>query len=159
MEANEVGINSLSSKEDLMSSTATQNSNRSMTEINIPPLIDVCLVLLIIIMLVTPIILKGFNVAPPPRATEEELGHARIVRHLLVTLTADGRIRLNQEEIPKEVLLSRLQDLLLRPTNRKTVYFTGEDEVSYNLAIEIMDIIRRAGATVVGVILDPVETA
>ncbi len=88
------------------------------SEINVTPLIDVCLVLLIVFMLVTPLLIRGQAVVLPETERPQTLGESP--RELLLTLTADGRLLLGQAQIARETLAAHLsavvqeRDLLIR---------------------------------------------
>lgn len=135
-------------------------SSESMSDINVTPFIDVCLVLLIIFMIVTPIIVLGFDVNVPPKASEEEMDKyaASLSQQLIVTLTSDGRIKLNQEEVPKVTLLTRIQDLFDRRGGKRLIFFNAEDDVLYGNAVEVMDILKEAGAETIGIVPETIET-
>ncbi|MBN2382927.1 biopolymer transporter ExbD [bacterium] len=135
-------------------------ASESMSEINVTPFIDVCLVLLIIFMIVTPIILKGFDVSVPPKATEDEMKTyaASLSQQLIITLTSDGRIKLNQVEIAKAALLSEIKNTFERRGGKKLIFFNAEDDVLYGLAVEVMDILRLAGAETIGIVPETIKT-
>jgi len=130
-------------------------SSSAISQINVTPFIDVCLVLLIIFMVITPMILKGFDVSIPPKANEQDNynNHTYFNRQLILTVTAEGRILLNQEEIIAELLKSRLHDLF-QLRRDKVIFFNAEDAVPYGLTVQIMDITRAAGAETIGIITE-----
>jgi len=134
-------------------------ASESMSEINVTPFIDVCLVLLIIFMIVTPIILKGFDVNVPPKASDEEQQKyaSALSQQLIISVTSDGRIKLNQEDITKGSLLAKLKDTFDRRGGKKVIFFNAEDEVPYGLAVEIMDILRLAGAETIGIVPETIK--
>jgi biopolymer transport protein ExbD len=135
-------------------------ASESMSEINVTPFIDVCLVLLIIFMIVTPIVLKGFDVNVPPKASEEDMKKysSSLSQQLILTLTSDGRIKINQEEIPsKQVLLTRVKDLFQARGGKRVIFFNAEDDVLYGMAVEVMDVLRQAGAETIGIVPETIK--
>lgn len=132
--------------------------SESMSEINVTPFIDVCLVLLIIFMIVTPMVLMGFDVNVPPKATDEEMQtYKSLSEQLILTLTSDGRIKLNQEDIPMTLLLSRIKDVFERRGGKNVIFFNAEEEVLYGNAVEVMDILRQAGAETIGIVPETIK--
>lgn len=131
----------------------------SMSEINVTPFIDVCLVLLIIFMIVTPIVLKGFNVNIPPKASDEEQKQfaQALSQQIILTLTSDGRIKLNQEEVPRQALLSRIVDLFERRGGKRVIFFNAEDDVLYGNAVDAMDVLRQAKAETIGIVIETIK--
>lgn len=131
----------------------------SMSDMNVTPFIDVCLVLLIIFMIVTPIILKGFDVNVPPKASDEDLAKFKksLSQQLILTITSDGRINLNQEDIEKPFLVKRIKDLFERRGGKKIIFFNAENDVNYGLAVEVMDMLRQAGAETIGIVRETIK--
>jgi biopolymer transport protein ExbD len=135
-------------------------AGRARSEINVTPLVDVVLVLLIIFMVVTPLLQMGYDVtvpkkadptAPPPRSQDQ----------IVVSVTGDNRIFLNKEPVPLEQLPVRLGSVL-KNRSKATVFFSANDRVGYGLAVRVLDVVRSSGATNIGIIeefIDPREVA
>lgn len=124
------------------------------SEINVTPLVDVVLVLLIIFMVVTPLLQMGYDVNVPPKATAE--ASAVISKEqLVVTQVSAEKIFLNREQIDPKQLPLRLTEIL-RHRRDKTVFFSADDELNYGIVMETMDVIRNAGAERLGIITDKV---
>ena len=122
------------------------------SEINVTPLVDVVLVLLIIFMVVTPLLQMGYDVNVPPKATAE--ASAVISKEqLVVTQVSADKIFLNREQIDAKQLPIRLTEIL-KHRRDKTVFFSADDELNYGLVMETMDVIRNAGAERLGIITD-----
>ncbi len=122
---------------------------RILSEINVTPLVDVMLVLLIIFMVTTPLLQRGTDVELPQAATAEVKEEDR----LTLTLTRESRIFLNNEEVPRGALLARLKALAAARKDR-LVYFRGDASVPYGTVIEVMDALKGAGIETVGMITE-----
>lgn len=121
---------------------------RILSEINVTPLVDVTLVLLIIFMVTTPMLQRGTDVQLPQAQQSELKEEERIT----LTLTREGRLYLNNQEIPRADLRSRL--MALTRDRERVVHFRGDAQVPYGLVIEVMDALKAAGIETVGMITE-----
>lgn len=122
----------------------------TLSEINIIPLVDVILVLLLIFMLTAPLMHRGIDVNLPrsggkPTAVEERM---------VLTLTKDRGIFLNDQPIPAALLESRLRDVVRNRSDR-TLYLKADQGLSYGFVVETMDRVRRAGVEKLGMVTEP----
>src|SRR5688572_31500871 len=124
------------------------------SEINITPLVDVVLVLLIIFMVVTPLLQMGYDVKVPPKAQVDTPQPP--ADQLIVSLTAGNRLYLNKEEMNPQTLALRL-DEILKNRRDKTVFFSAEDGSTYGRVVQVMDLMRTAGVKTIGIVLDTVS--
>jgi biopolymer transport protein TolR len=122
------------------------------SEINVTPLVDVMLVLLIIFMILQPMLQMGYEVNVPPNAPANVLQEAN-PDQIIVSLTATNEVYLNKERVDRQNLPIRLQEVLRNRGNRP-VFFSCEDVVKYDEAMKIMDIVRSNGAKNIGIVLD-----
>jgi biopolymer transport protein TolR len=121
---------------------------RILSEINVTPMVDVTLVLLIIFMVTTPMLQRGTDVQLPQAQQSELKEEERIT----LTLTREGRLYLNNQEIPRADLRSRL--MALTRDRERVVHFRGDAQVPYGLVIEVMDALKAAGIETVGMITE-----
>lgn len=117
--------------------------------INVTPLVDVILVVLIIFMMVTPMMMKTFWLNVPkkvePDAAQEAGEDDEANSPLVMLVSKDGTIRINEHVIAKNEIKTRLPRLLAAKDN-KVLYFDASDEAPYRVAVEAMDLSRAAGA-------------
>jgi biopolymer transport protein TolR len=118
-------------------------------EINVTPLIDVVLVLLIIFMVLTPSMLKHLTAAVPRKS--EEVASPVSDTAIVVSLTAKRELSINSEPIAVELLAEKLSERL-RNVRQKVVFFKAEDEAPYGEVIHLMDLARGAGAETLAVV-------
>jgi biopolymer transport protein TolR len=119
-------------------------------EINVTPLIDVVLVLLIIFMVMTPVMLKELVAKVPQKQTENvplPPGESTIV----VELDAHDQLSLNGEPLAPEMLSGKVGDRLAHD-RAKVVFFKIADQANYGQAVRIMDICKGAGAKTLGIV-------
>lgn len=118
------------------------------SEINVTPLIDVVLVLLIIFMVLTPSMLKHLTANVPKKSEESSpVSEAAIV----VEYTAKRELSVNAEPVSPEVLREKLIERL-RGARQKVIFFKAEDEAPYGEVVRLMDIARGAGAQTLAVV-------
>jgi len=124
------------------------------SDINITPLVDVVLVLLIIFMVITPLLQMGYDVKVPPRTNQPNPGPPP-TDLLIVSLTPQNKIYLNKEEVTPQVLSLRLTEILKNRSN-KTIFFSGDDAANYGEVMNVMDRCRNAGAKNIGIVMEAV---
>jgi len=120
---------------------------RPRSDINITPLIDVLLVLIVIFMVITPTNQKGFETnIPQPAPPKDERERPET---LILSLDRMGAIRLNQEILEHSVLFARLQDVFRTRADR-TLFVQADQEVLFNEVAQLIDTAKGAGADRIG---------
>jgi biopolymer transport protein TolR len=119
-------------------------------EINVTPLIDIVLVLLIIFMVMTPVMLKEI-VAKVPQKQTENLPQPPGENPIVVELDAHDGLALNGEAVAPEALAARVGERLSHD-RQKVVFFKVDDDANYGRAVRIMDICKGAGARTLGIV-------
>jgi biopolymer transport protein TolR len=127
------------------------DGRRPMTDINVTPLVDVMLVLLIIFMVTAPLIQSGVKV-DLPRASAQQMEHSE--EKLVLTITRDRRILLGNTEIRASELETRLASNA-RIQKDKELYLHADRSLPYGQVVEIMAVARRAGVESLGMITEP----
>jgi biopolymer transport protein ExbD len=119
------------------------------SDINVTPLVDVVLVLLIIFMVMTPMMLKDLDVAVPEKA-DVSVTNPTTVTQIVVSLTREGDVLINREPINLSQLSEKIHDLI-SVRAEKLVFFDIDDEAKYGDAAHVMDVCRGAGAKTLGI--------
>lgn len=121
-------------------------------DINVTPLVDIVLVLLIIFMVITPLLSKQLPIEVPQKAEIDE-PPAETKDQLFIKLFEDGHVELNKNEVSLEELETKLLDTLAsKKKKERVVFFDGEDYAAYGNAVAVMDIAKGAGAETIGMI-------
>jgi biopolymer transport protein TolR len=127
------------------------------SDINVTPLVDVVLVLLIIFMVITPVVQMGYLVKVPPKAPAN-LPPSAVQDQIILRLIGDGRVMINKEEMTTEQFPGRVRDIL-RGNTAKMVFFSGSRDVDYETTMKFLDVARASGAKNIGIIVeDPAST-
>ncbi|MFP2925719.1 ExbD/TolR family protein [Pyxidicoccus sp. 3LG] len=121
------------------------------SEINVTPLVDVVLVLLIIFMVVTPLLEKDILVRVPDTEVEEQQPPDPDDQQLVVQLDKDGGYSINTEKIQPADYVARLKRMLnAKKPDEKIVFFMADDATNYGRLIVALDGAKAAGAKVLG---------
>ena len=122
----------------------------SLAEINIIPLVDVVLVLLLIFMLTAPMMYRGIDVNLPRAAAKPTAVEERMV----LTVTKEQGLYLNDRRITAAGLDDALREAFRTRTD-KTLYLKADSGLAYGAVIETMDQVRRAGIERLGMVTEP----
>ena len=125
------------------------------SDINVTPLVDVVLVLLIIFMVITPVVQMGYLVRVPPKAPAN-LPPSAIQDQIVLRLTSGNRVFINKEEVSLDQFPNRIRDILHGNTS-KMVFFSGGRDVDYESTMSFLDLARSAGCKNIGIIVEDVS--
>ena len=120
--------------------------------INITPLVDVVLVLLIIFMVIQPMLQVGYEVETPPEiksATPPPQNNEQVI----IRMDADGKTYINREEVPRGRFAERLRTAMTG-REKKLAFFAADGELTYEKVVEFMDLCRNNGAQKLGIVFD-----
>ncbi|HUM10449.1 MAG TPA: biopolymer transporter ExbD [Myxococcaceae bacterium] len=132
------------------------SEGRPNSDINVTPLVDVVLVLLIIFMVVTPLLEKDIQVRVPDD-TETEVLPEDMQDQLVVSIDPTGQIKLNSEPLDDEAYKTRIKRALAAKSyEEKLVFFLPDDKAPYPRVVQVLDWSRAAGAYILGVVTEPV---
>jgi len=121
------------------------------SEINVTPLVDVCLVLLIIFMVVTPMLQKGVNVALPETPTPEKMPENQ--KQLAVSIKSDGSVYVSQNYVLDKDLAGTFRQVHEGNPDREVVV-KGDKRLAYKEVRKLMKTINEAGFTRVGLVTE-----
>ncbi|MBV9476971.1 MAG: biopolymer transporter ExbD [Acidobacteria bacterium] len=127
------------------------------SDINVTPLVDVVLVLLIIFMVITPVVQMGYLVKVPPKAPAN-IPPSAVQDQIILRLTADNKAMINKEEMPIEQFPNRIREVL-RGNTSKMVFFSGSRDVDYEHTMSFLDLARMSGAKNIGIIVEDPSAA
>ena len=122
----------------------------SLAEINIIPLVDVVLVLLLIFMLTAPMMYRGIDVNLPKAAARP----TAVEERMILTVTKDRTLYLNDKPLSLATLETQLRDAFKGRTDR-TLYLKADAGLAYGAVVETMDRVRRAGIERLGMVTEP----
>jgi biopolymer transport protein TolR len=121
-------------------------------EINVTPLVDVMLVLLIIMMIIAPLLQQGVSLRLPTAGNSGEKPETQ--DQTVLAIDASKRYYVNTREVQKSELTRRIQELL-ETKSQKIVIIKADDDVEYGAVMEAMDSLRAVGIEDLGLITDP----
>lgn len=128
-------------------------SHRALADINITPLVDVVLVLLIIFMVTAPILQSGIELSVPKTKTVKEITEERLV----ISIDRQQRVFLGNDPININEISSRLQHKIRDPQNQ-SVFLRADEEVPFGAFATVMDAVKQAGISNVSIVTQPLDT-
>jgi biopolymer transport protein ExbD/biopolymer transport protein TolR len=134
----------------------TSNSGQtrtSLAEINITPLVDVVMVLLVIFMITAPVLQSGIEVAVPKTRTVKEITEQRTV----LTIDRDQRIFLGDQPVNIHELAQKLTPAGSDPAHQ-VIYLRADAAIPFGAFASVMDAVKQAGITNISIVTQPLET-
>jgi biopolymer transport protein ExbD len=126
------------------------------SDINVTPMADVMLVLLIIFMVVTPMLQKGQSVELARTKNPIDMKEADRDDAVLITLTRDSKIYLGQDKVSIDALATKVNDLLASKLEKK-VFVKCDLRAKYGDVVQVVDNIRNAGVDQVGLLTERID--
>ena len=133
--------------------SAQGRTQTSLAEINITPLVDVVLVLLVIFMITAPVLQSGIEVNVPKTRTVREI----TVPRLVVTVTRDQEVYLGDQPVNLHDLADRLHQQNTDPS-KQIIYLRADERVPFGAFATVMDAIKQAGITNISIVTQPVNS-
>jgi biopolymer transport protein ExbD len=127
------------------------------SDINVTPMVDVMLVLLIIFMVITPMLQKGTNVELAKTHNPIPMEDADKEDAVLVAITRDGKIFFDTEQVSPETLVTRVQDKLSSRADKR-IYIKADGHANYGKVVEVVDDVRSAGVDQLGLLTEQITT-
>jgi len=130
-----------------------QKAPGMVADINVTPMVDVMLVLLIIFIVITPMLSKGISVDMAVALNPSAMQDADKEDAVLVAIARDGKTYLGTEQMPPEALPGKVKDLLTNRLN-KTVYVRSDARARYERVVDVVDNLRSAGVDNIGLLTE-----
>lgn len=125
----------------------------TLSEINVTPLVDVMLVLLIIFMITAPMMQQGLEVQLPVAGG---MTQPALEKEIVLTVTKDGTIYLNQSVYALDALQPKLQALYKNRRDQR-LFLRADTNVPYGVVVRVMDEVKKAGVLQLGMITQPLS--
>ena len=133
--------------------TNNGQTRTSLAEINITPLVDVVLVLLVIFMITEPVLQSGIEVNVPKTKTVQQITEQRMV----VTIDREDNIYLNDQPVNIHDLPVKLHQAGVDPAHQ-SIYLRSDEHVSFGNFASVMDAVKQSGITNVSIVTQPLDT-
>jgi biopolymer transport protein ExbD/biopolymer transport protein TolR len=131
---------------------ARGRTQSSLADINVTPLVDVVLVLLIIFMITAPVLQSGIEVAVPHTKTVKEITEERLV----VTIDRNQNVFLNSQPVNINQIGQRIHDKVRDPEGQ-SIYVRADENVPFGAFATVMDAVKQSGITNVSIVTQPLE--
>jgi len=128
----------------------------AVSEINVTPMVDIMLVLLIIFMVVTPMLQKGHPVDKPKAEFPREMADAEKEDAVVIAITRDGKLFLGATQVAQDEVTTKVKDMI---ANRepKTVYLSSDARAKYGDVVKVVDNVRAAGVEQLGLLTEKLD--
>jgi len=128
----------------------------TMADINVTPMIDVLLVLIIIFMVITPLTPKGLDALVPQPNPNAKPNEEVVSRTVVVSIDASRVVKINQDQVDIRMLGSRLEDIF-KTRNDRVMFVKGDDSLPYGDVVAVIDVAKGAGIDKIGLITNKLE--
>lgn len=138
-----------------MAFTTSSSNGRTQTalaDINITPLVDVVLVLLIIFMVTAPILQSGIEVSVPKTRTVKEITE----EHVVITINKDQRVFLGNDAVNINQIAAKLRQKIRDPRNQ-SIFIRADENVPFGAFATVMDSVKQSGITNISIVTQPLE--
>lgn len=133
-----------------------QKAPPPVADINVTPMVDVMLVLLIIFMVITPMLSKGVSVDMVKTRNPIAMQAADKTDAVVIAISRDGKTYLNTTQVPPDELAPKVKDLLTNKLD-KTVFIKGDQRAKYSVVLEVVQNLQAAGVDMVGLLTEQMQ--
>jgi biopolymer transport protein TolR len=133
--------------------TSSGQTRSSLADINITPLVDGVLVLLVIFMITAPVLQSGIEVSVPKTRTVKEITEQRLV----LTIDRDSQIFLGDKPVNLHDLPQKLRQPGVNP-DKQVIYLRADERVPFGAFATLMDAVKQAGITNISIVTQPLNT-
>ena len=123
------------------------------SNINVTPMVDVMLVLLIIFMVVTPMLQHGMNVSMAQTTNPRDMPDADKEDAILIAVMSDGKVFLGTDQVAPDQLSQKVRDKLQNKTDKR-VYIKSDARARYGVVVDVVDNVRSAGVDQLGLLTE-----
>ncbi|MEO6910844.1 MAG: biopolymer transporter ExbD [Edaphobacter sp.] len=136
-----------------MAFSAKGRTQTALAEINVTPLVDVVLVLLLIFMLTAPVLQSGVIVAIPKTRSVNQLTEERMV----VTIDKDQNVFLQDKPVNVNDLPTLLRSVGTAEPSKRVIYLRADERVPFGAFASVMDAVKQAGITNISIVTQPIQ--
>jgi len=133
--------------------SSSGQTRSSLAEINVTPMVDVVLVLLVIFMITAPVLQSGIDVAVPKTRTVKEITEQRTV----LTIDRDQQVFLGDQPVNIHELPEKLRQTGADPAHQ-VIYLRADERVPFGAFATVMDAVKQAGITNISIVTQPLDT-
>jgi biopolymer transport protein ExbD/biopolymer transport protein TolR len=128
---------------------AKKSTLGAVSDINVTPMVDVMLVLLIIFMVITPMLQKGVSVDMAKATNTRDMQDADKEDAVVLAVTRDGKTYLGPDQVPVDQITPKVKDMISSKLD-KTVYLRCDKNAKYGVVVSVVDNVRAAGVDSLG---------
>jgi len=128
----------------------------AVSDINVTPMVDVMLVLLIIFMVITPMLQHGTSVNMARASNTRDMQDADKEDAVLLAVTKDGKVYLQADRIEPDQITTKVKDMIADKLD-KTVYVKSDRDAKYGVVVMVVDNVRAAGVDSLGLLTEKRE--
>jgi biopolymer transport protein TolR len=125
----------------------------SLSEINVIPLVDVMLVMLIVFMVAAPMMQRGLDVNLPEARRADPISAERLFVTVPLSFRTDGVLQVDEDSVPFEALHERIA-IEMEGRSQRNVFLRGDGAITYDELMSVMDRLKEGGVEEVGLVVD-----